>query len=227
VCDGHDLTQNYGGNPNNSKLTGGYVVKIGSEVVSQSSKLQPLVALPTTKAEHIAAVEAGKKILWMHQFMGELGYDVSEPSLLQINNQSAIAVSKNLEHLVLDQECNLRGPDCTCLCANTKHNYKYLLKGIRPPQGLEMCRYAWFDFYLEIWTVALTYCIRVLLYINDSLQYLQPYCVRVMLQRLFSCLELLSQVHFPAAGWKKALSLISSSAVFLVLYDSRALLYML
>ena len=34
----------------------------------------------------------------MCQFMGELGYDVSGPSLLRMDNQSAIAVSKNLEH---------------------------------------------------------------------------------------------------------------------------------
>ena len=88
----------HGGNPDNGKSTGGYVVKIGSGAVSWSSKLQPLVALSTTEAEHISAVEAGKEILWMHQFMGELGYSVSGPSVLRMDNQSAIAVSKNPEH---------------------------------------------------------------------------------------------------------------------------------
>jgi hypothetical protein len=72
----------HGGNPDNGKSTGGYVVKIGSGAVSWSSKLQPLVALSTTEAEHISAVEAGKEILWMRQFMGELRYDVSGPSML-------------------------------------------------------------------------------------------------------------------------------------------------
>ena len=74
------------------------MVKIGSGAVSWSSKLQSLVALSTTEAKHIAAVEAGKEILWMRQFMGELGYDVSGPSLLWMDNQSAIAVNKNPEH---------------------------------------------------------------------------------------------------------------------------------
>ena len=60
--------------------------------------LQSLVALSTTEAEHIAAVEAGKEILWMRQLMGELGYDTSGPSVLRMDNQSAIAVSKNPEH---------------------------------------------------------------------------------------------------------------------------------
>ena len=87
------------------------MVKIGSGVVSWSSKLQSLVALSTTEAEHIAAVEAAKEILWMHQFLGELGYDVSGPSVLRMDNQSAIAVSKNPEHhgrMVLIQTCLVR-----------------------------------------------------------------------------------------------------------------------
>ena len=83
----------HGGNPDNGKSTGGYVVKIGSGVLSWSSKLQPF--LSTTEAEHISAIEAGKEILWMCQFMGELGNDISGPSLLRMDNQPAIAVSKN------------------------------------------------------------------------------------------------------------------------------------
>ena len=88
----------HGGNPDNGRSTGGYVVKIGNGAVSWSSKLQSLVALSTTEAEHISAVEAGKEILWLRQFMGELGYQISGPSLLRMDNQSAIAVSKNPEH---------------------------------------------------------------------------------------------------------------------------------
>ena len=75
------------------------------------------MALSTTEVEHIVAVEAGIEILWMRQFMGELGYDVSGPSLLRMDNQSAIAVNKNPEHhgkmkhlsfplLVLAQGCS-------------------------------------------------------------------------------------------------------------------------
>jgi hypothetical protein len=88
----------HGGNPDNGRSTGGYVVKMGSGAVSWSSKLQGLVALSTTEAEHISAVEAGKEILWMRQFMGELGYSICGPSILRMDNQSAIAVSKNPEH---------------------------------------------------------------------------------------------------------------------------------
>jgi len=88
----------YGGNPDNGRLTGGYVVKIGTGAVFWSSKLQTLVALSTTEAEYISAVEARKEIIWLCQFLGELGYKIPGPSVLWMDNQSAIAVSKNLEH---------------------------------------------------------------------------------------------------------------------------------
>jgi hypothetical protein len=34
----------------------------------------------------------------LHQFLGELGYQIPGPSMLWMDNQSAIAVSKNPEH---------------------------------------------------------------------------------------------------------------------------------
>ena len=66
--------------------------------MSWSSKLQPVVALSTTEAEYIAAVEAGKEIVWMRNLLGELGYPVTIPSSLFIDNESAVTVSKNPEH---------------------------------------------------------------------------------------------------------------------------------
>ncbi len=63
-----------------------------------SSKLQGIVALSTTEAEFIAAVEAGKEIAWMRNLLREFGYPISTPSTLHMDNQSAISVSKNPEH---------------------------------------------------------------------------------------------------------------------------------
>jgi hypothetical protein len=88
----------HGGNSDNGKSTGRYLVKLGTGAVSWSSKLQTMVALSTTEAEYIAAVEAAKEVIWMRQFMGELGYPPSSSSTLLMDNQSAISVSKNPEH---------------------------------------------------------------------------------------------------------------------------------
>ena len=54
--------------------------------------------LSTTEAEYIAAVEAGKEIIWMCQLLSEFGYNLQLPSKLLVDNQSAIAVSRNPEH---------------------------------------------------------------------------------------------------------------------------------
>ena len=41
--------------------------------MSWQSRLQKVVALSTTKAEYMTAVEAGKELIWMRDFLSELG----------------------------------------------------------------------------------------------------------------------------------------------------------
>ena len=89
---------NHGACKDTGRSTGGYAVKIGTGAVSWSSKLQSVVALSTTEAENMAAVEAGKELKWMRSLLGEFGYKIDGPSTLCIDNQSAINVSKNPEH---------------------------------------------------------------------------------------------------------------------------------
>jgi hypothetical protein len=45
------------------RSTSGYLLCIGTGAVSWSSKLQLIVALSTTEAEFVAAVEAGKEMV--------------------------------------------------------------------------------------------------------------------------------------------------------------------
>jgi hypothetical protein len=88
----------HGANVDNGRSTSAYVVKIGSGAVSWMSCLQSIVALSTTEAEFVAAASAGQEVIWMRQLLGELGFDVSKPSLLLLDNQSAIQVARNPEH---------------------------------------------------------------------------------------------------------------------------------
>jgi len=88
----------HGGAKDSGRSTGSYLLKVGTGAVSWSSKLQPVVALSTTEAEYIAAVEAGKEMVWMRNILGEFGYSFTAPSTLYIDNQSAISVAKNPEH---------------------------------------------------------------------------------------------------------------------------------
>ena len=88
----------HGGNPDNGRSTGGYAILIGGGAVSWSSRLQPVVSLSTTEAEYIAAVEAGKEIIWMRNLLTEFGFKITSPSHLLIDNNSAVTVAKNPEH---------------------------------------------------------------------------------------------------------------------------------
>jgi len=49
--------------------------------------VQQTVALSTTEAEYMAAVEAGKEIAWMRNILSEFGYGVEQPSTLKMDNQ--------------------------------------------------------------------------------------------------------------------------------------------
>ncbi len=80
------------------RSTAGYVTMIAGGAIGWYSKLQTIVALSTTEAEYMAAVEAGKEIAWMRNILSEFGYGGHLPSTLKMDNQSAITVSKNPEH---------------------------------------------------------------------------------------------------------------------------------
>lgn len=88
----------HGGNPDNGRSTSSYVVKIGTSAISWSSRLQSVTALSTTEAEYISAVSAGQEIIWLRNLFTELGYDLTSPSTLFIDNRSTVDVAKNPEH---------------------------------------------------------------------------------------------------------------------------------
>ena len=99
----------HGMDTDSRRSRGGYLVKIGTGAVDWSSKLQSIATLSTTEAEYIAAVEAGKEIAWMRNVFTELGYPVTDkPSILHVDNNSAISVTKNPEHFGRLKHLDLR-----------------------------------------------------------------------------------------------------------------------
>jgi hypothetical protein len=47
--------------------------------------------------EYITEAHATKEAIWLRQLLSELGLDMSSPTALHIDNQSAIAITRNLE----------------------------------------------------------------------------------------------------------------------------------
>ncbi|KAD1365130.1 hypothetical protein E3N88_42941 [Mikania micrantha] len=67
----------------------------GGTAVSWMSRLQRSVALSTTEAEYMAAAKASKELIWLKNFLEELGKKQPN-SPLYCDNQSAIHLGKNL-----------------------------------------------------------------------------------------------------------------------------------
>ena len=84
---------NWASDVNDRKSTSGYVFTLGSGAVSWSSKKQPTVALSSTEAEYIAGAHAAKEAVWLRLLLSELGQDMSSPTTLHVDNQSAMAIA--------------------------------------------------------------------------------------------------------------------------------------
>ena len=67
------LDADLGGDVDSSKSTSGYIYTIGGTTVSWMSRLQRCVSLSSTKAEYVAIAEAGKEMIWLEDYLEELG----------------------------------------------------------------------------------------------------------------------------------------------------------
>ena len=88
----------WGGDPVDRKSTTGYVVFINDNVVSWNSKKQQTVALSSAESEYMAITETVKELLWLRGLLVEVGVKVVTPSIIYVDNQAAIQISKNDTH---------------------------------------------------------------------------------------------------------------------------------
>jgi hypothetical protein len=82
---------------NDCKSTSSYMFKLAGAAVSWSSKKQTSIALSSTEAEYISGAHTAKEAVWLRQLLSELGLDTLSPTVLHIDNQSAIVIAKNPE----------------------------------------------------------------------------------------------------------------------------------
>jgi hypothetical protein len=67
--------------PDNSQLTGGFIICVWGGTVQMGSHFQAHVSLLSTKSEYTTASKPGFETMWMHYLFDELGYDMSAPCL--------------------------------------------------------------------------------------------------------------------------------------------------
>ena len=76
------------------KSTSGYVIKLGQDLISWSSRKQQKVALSTTESEFIAAYSTVQEMIWLDRLFRELVICELETPILYIDNQSTIKIIK-------------------------------------------------------------------------------------------------------------------------------------
>lgn len=79
------------------RSTSAFVFTLNNAPIAWSSRLQKVSALSVTEAEYISLAGALTQCLWLRPFLSSLGFEMTSPTPLRMDNQSAIAVSKNPE----------------------------------------------------------------------------------------------------------------------------------
>ena len=59
------------------------------------SKQQSTIATSLTHAKYISATKASKELIWLHHLLSELHEDVSQPTILHIDNRAADLLARN------------------------------------------------------------------------------------------------------------------------------------
>lgn len=77
-----------GGCSDTRKSTTGFVFTVGGIAVSWMSRLQKSVALSTTEAEYMAISEASKEMIWLKNFLAELGKKQQDSALYSDSQRS-------------------------------------------------------------------------------------------------------------------------------------------
>ena len=83
------------GDVDSIRSTSGYVMTYAGGDVSWQSRLQKAMPLSTTEIEYMAAVEAGKELIWMRDCLSERGMK-QEKFLLHCDNKNDAHLAKNI-----------------------------------------------------------------------------------------------------------------------------------
>jgi hypothetical protein len=86
----------YGGDLIDRKSTTGYCTFLNNNLITWASKKQQTVALSSCESEYMAITEVAKEIMWMRILLNELNVQVETPTIIYVDNQSAIRISDNV-----------------------------------------------------------------------------------------------------------------------------------
>ncbi|CAI5951656.1 unnamed protein product [Closterium sp. NIES-65] len=125
---------------------GGYVFTMGGAAVSWRTKRQTVIATSTTEAEYIAMFEGAREAAHLRRLCADLGFPQREPTVLYVDNQSAIALGKGEQMSQRTKHMEVRyhwtrkavrdGVVWLEYCPTTKQAADYLTKPVTSKQHL-------------------------------------------------------------------------------------------
>lgn len=86
----------------------GYVFQLCGSSISWQSKRQATVATSTSTAEYVALSEAAREAAWLRAVLGELGYDMSDPTAIFGDNAASVLRSNGPQQRNRDKHINVR-----------------------------------------------------------------------------------------------------------------------
>lgn len=99
ACPLSHCNADWAGDKDTRRSTTGYIFSLAGGALSWRSRLQPTVALSSTKAEYRAITEVGQEAMWLRKMMGQLGFADYSPTTLCSENVGAIELtSKSIFH---------------------------------------------------------------------------------------------------------------------------------
>lgn len=85
----------YNMDPDDGRSTIGHIFYLGKSPITWCSQKQDTVALSSCEDEFMAGTEAARQAIWLQDFLGEIIGASYGRTVIRIDNQSAIALSRN------------------------------------------------------------------------------------------------------------------------------------
>ncbi len=85
----------FAGDIENRKSISGFIIYLNDNLISWSSKQQPIVTTSSTEAEYVSLSDMVKEILFIKGIIKFMGIEVKTPIKINVDNKGAIFISEN------------------------------------------------------------------------------------------------------------------------------------